>query len=194
MMIRRSSLPYSVFFLALVLAAGSAMAVPPNPNHNFCWNKCTPGVSCTTSCEGILGPTTCGAHNGAPANDLDSDGVANASDNCACVSNSNQANCDGDAFGDVCDSRNELWVFVTDLGACEWDSHVDWTEFDIDLYGTRRYQNLCTNSFCYDRYKITSGSCSYNLGCGSSAGDCCDCLFGNACYPSITCGSPACPF
>lgn len=198
MTLRTSCRPcFAVFFLTLVLLAGNALAAPPNPNYNFCWNKCQPGVSCTTSCDGLFGPTTCGAYNGAPANDLDSDGVANASDNCVCVANANQANCDGDASGDVCDSRNELWVLVSDLGACEWDSKVDFEglEYDLKLYGARRYRNVCNNAYCSDKYVIQNASCNFSLsGCGSSSGSCCQCSFEAWCTPTILCGSPDCPF
>jgi hypothetical protein len=39
----------------------------------------------------------------APSNDLDGDGVPNATDNCPTVANADQADEDGDALGDVCD-------------------------------------------------------------------------------------------
>ena len=44
---------------------------------------------------GLQGPLT---------NDIDGDGVANASDNCPSVSNADQADADGDGVGNVCDN------------------------------------------------------------------------------------------
>jgi polysaccharide lyase-like protein/thrombospondin type 3 repeat protein len=41
-----------------------------------------------------------------PPGDADGDGVPGASDNCPNVSNANQSNVDGDAFGDACDSQD----------------------------------------------------------------------------------------
>jgi hypothetical protein len=42
----------------------------------------------------------------APPVDTDGDGVPDGSDNCPQVANANQANCDGDAQGNACDSFN----------------------------------------------------------------------------------------
>jgi len=55
-----------------------------------------------TTCAGgqIVGPDgSC-----KPAEDLDGDGVADASDNCPAISNANQADADHDGVGDACDS------------------------------------------------------------------------------------------
>lgn len=203
-MLRFTTLP-GLLALCLLAFAGEASAQwcqsPEGPywcgDPDNCAGVCSdPTSDCTTSCEMFGGTqTTCGAYFGAPANDLDSDGVANGSDNCICTANSNQANCDGDAWGDSCDSANELWVFVTDLGRCDWDGDTHWNKFTVEQYGAKRYQNVCDGSFCSDRYLISEVDCHFSTGCGSSKGACCDCHYPFLwCSGGDDCGSPGCPF
>lgn len=88
-----------------------ALAACYSPSYRDC------EITCTTSCpsgfhcesgvcrqDGVNGP--CGPGDGGPdgpANDVDNDGVLNMDDNCPNDANTNQANEDGDPFGDVCD-------------------------------------------------------------------------------------------
>ena len=58
--------------------------------------------------------------------DSDSDGIVEATDNCPLISNPAQANLDGDAFGDVCDSDIDGDGFTVAQG--------DWNDFDNTLY------------------------------------------------------------
>ncbi|HEX7181545.1 MAG TPA: hypothetical protein VF756_06855 [Thermoanaerobaculia bacterium] len=162
----------------------------PNACEGICGE---PGATCDTPCEGFGGNwTTCGG--GGP--DYDGDGVANESDNCLCQANSSQADCDTDGWGDVCDPRNEKWVFVEDLGRCETDSDVHWNKFTIEQFAAKRYRNECDGSYCSDRYLISSASCNFSSsGCGTSAGACCNCHYPFSwCTGIATCGSPDCPF
>jgi hypothetical protein len=156
------------------------------------------GWSCTHACKDGTIWTNCGEWIGYPPNDLDDDGVANPSDNCLCDYNPNQADCDTDGSGDVCDSQNERWVFVQDLGRCDWDLHATWFEWDVQQIGAVRYRELCSGSFCSDRYVIDEQSCTFGFDyCGSTGLHCCECRFGtNNCggEGSGTCGSPNCPF
>jgi hypothetical protein len=83
---------------------------------------CPSGFSCVDTFCRAAGATTACAMGGAPGNDgaigdgttsmpdgescpgdLDCDGVPDGSDNCPTVANADQANEDGDRFGDVCD-------------------------------------------------------------------------------------------
>ncbi len=48
-------------------------------------------------------PADVGGGDDAPANDPDADGVVGAADNCPAIANADQANEDGDRFGDACD-------------------------------------------------------------------------------------------
>lgn len=79
--------------------------------------------------------------------DWDGDGVVDPSDNCPNTPNANQANCDGDAFGNVCDSFNANYQAVTpektcwtdkdqhSLGSFTFEHHVEWLERDMSSCG-----------------------------------------------------------
>jgi hypothetical protein len=157
------------------------------------------GWTCDTYCTTFGGSsTTCGQWAGNPANDLDSDGVANSSDNCLCTPNANQADCDQDSAGDACDNQNVKWVPIESLGWCEtdFDTKVWLMKFTIEKYGATRYQNLCGGATCVDKFLLISKSCDWSTtGCGTSASACCTCWFGfEGCTNLTSCGSPSCPF
>ena len=142
---------------------------------------------CTTPCEGYLGSTNCGGG----GNDLDGDGIANGSDNCVCQTNANQADCDTDGAGDACDARNEKWVFVQDLGYCDWDGDAHFGSMDIELYAADRYQNQCDGNYCSKKRLLQSGTC-YGF---MSSGSCCNSLYGSSiCSIDNQCGLPNCSF
>jgi hypothetical protein len=66
---------------------------PPTVDGPTCWEGCSQDYSwCLEDCI--------------PPPDSDGDGVPDNQDNCPQVANANQANCDGDAQGNACDSFN----------------------------------------------------------------------------------------
>ena len=58
--------------------------------------------------------------------DLDADGVLDGIDNCPRVANSDQANFESDAFGDVCDDDDDNDGIADDLDACP-QGEIGWT-------------------------------------------------------------------
>lgn len=166
-------------------------------NEDRCAVMCSTAF-CDETCQRADGSyTTCAQFRGFPANDYDGDGVSNAADNCLCTANTNQANCDGDAFGDACDAANVKWVFVQDIGRCAWDGDTHLGYFTVEQYASKKYKNVCTGTFCYDKYLLSSATCTFGSGCGSSEGSCCTCRYPLAGWCQQTafgCGSPACPF
>lgn len=111
-----ASLTFALTFAAVVavlLAVPAAAQGPPGlGSGNTCAEVCS--LSEPDTC--LLGCQTPGGQNmacwqwfGQLDPDLDDDGVANASDNCVCRANADQANCDGDPYGDVCDVDDTLW-------------------------------------------------------------------------------------
>ena len=192
----------------LLAAAVPACAVIINPDDpptkepkTFCSAQYCASASCDEPCQRIGGvATTCGEFLGAPANDLDRDGIQNSVDNCLCTANANQADCDGDHLGDVCDATNVKWVQVTDSGACGYrgGSHVGY--FDADLKGQRTWKNVCNNATCNTTYTIASAKCYWGSTGGSGYHECCDANFGSILMPTYPyqcvdrCSPYTCPF
>lgn len=74
------------------------------------------GAEIETNCPPNAPPCDCALKGTAQCADSDGDGVRNLNDNCPGVANADQANCDGDSWGDACD---DVSAFVT--------RHEDWT-------------------------------------------------------------------
>ena len=163
---------------------------------NSCLYLCgQPASNCTTACKFGGGWTTCGETQGLNAADYDSDGISTSNDNCPCTANANQANCDGDNYGDICDPKNEKWVLLQNLGRCDLDFDLHFDHRTVEQYGSKKYRNLCGGAICYDRYLLSDADCSYTSSCGSTNGDCCVCNYPfEWCIGGTSCPSPACPF
>ncbi|HKQ62042.1 MAG TPA: metallophosphoesterase, partial [Candidatus Polarisedimenticolaceae bacterium] len=110
-----------------------------------------------------------------PQDDADADGVCGNVDNCPTVSNPSQANADGDAFGDACDT-------------C--------TDTDGDGRGNPGYP---ANTCALDNCPTVSNPSQANAD-GDATGDACDICtdtdgdgFGNPGYSANTCATDNCP-
>lgn len=196
------SLMVTLAVLALLAARpAQAQGCPDDPwcDSTRCINICSdPYTMCQTTCTAGGRNTTCGAWDGNPANDLDGDGVANTSDNCVCIPNATQADCDNDGIGDACDAQNEKWALQRDLGQCDWDGDVHFGYITVEVWGALRYVNVCgTASSCNKKYRIRDDSCSSTYYCGWSSSACCDCNYPTQgwCTNDNNCGDvPDCPF
>lgn len=82
---------------ALTCAAGNTCPNGLECHDNYCRE---PGA--TSSCTGDGGPDMM-MIDGSPDEDTDDDGVKDDTDNCRAIPNTDQANEDGDPFGDACD-------------------------------------------------------------------------------------------
>jgi len=80
-----------------------------------------------------------------PDPDRDGDGILNNLDNCPRVANHDQADCDGDGVGDVCDSENARYVAVTPEQTCmtDKDDHVLFTTFEHHVEWLERDASSC---------------------------------------------------
>lgn len=89
---------------------------------------------------------------GCPDYDSDGDGVNNGSDNCPEVSNPNQADCDGDGKGDLCDSVNATWQTIIPEQTCmtDKDDHVVYITFEHHVEKKQRDVSNCNQP---DRWK-----------------------------------------
>lgn len=92
-------------------------------NYFACTRQCARGaVDPDCSCPEQLGDCTLAC----PGGDNDGDGVLNGADNCPTTANADQADCDSDGIGDVCDSQNARYEAVTGDRTC-------WTDKDTHL-------------------------------------------------------------
>lgn len=82
---------------------------------------------------------------GCPDYDSDGDGVNNGSDNCPEVSNPNQADCDGDGKGDLCDSVNATWQTIIAERTCmtDKDVHIGYVTFEHHVEKKQRDVSNC---------------------------------------------------
>jgi len=193
------------WLLAAAVSAGAVInpdGPTPREPGQFCSSEYCASASCDEPCRRVGGGgITCAEFLGSPANDLDRDGIQNSVDNCLCTANANQADCDGDHLGDVCDATNVKWVQVTDSGACGWrgGSHVGY--FDADLKGQRTWKNVCNNATCNATYTIDSARCYWGSTGGTGKIECCDANFGLILTPNTyphqcvdSCAPYTCPF
>lgn len=111
------------------------------------------------TCSGPTSYTTCLQYNGVCNRDGDADGVDWVVDNCRSNYNPNQANCDGDSQGDVCDSLNGNFVATGNKIACASDLDYHSTHKTGEVKYQQRYVDTSScnaadrwNHFTYDAY------------------------------------------
>jgi hypothetical protein len=125
-----------------------------------------------------------------PDLDVDGDGIDNDVDSCPQTYNPNQADCDGDGTGDVCDSLNAVYQVVISEKTCMTDKdnhtvyftfehHVERLERDVSSCGAPdrwvrrvRMDNDCFNISDYDccwglRTSIAAVGDSWTYWCSS---------------------------
>lgn len=115
----------------MMLAVGPAEALP-----TYCDDECDFQSCCQQACTdpATFEIITCQQWGTCKYSDVDCDGLTDPNDNCDTVSNYDQADCDADGAGDVCDSENATyeysgarvcriqgWSFYDGSG---WDSEV----------------------------------------------------------------------
>lgn len=195
---RRILLVLTLAVIALPFAA-RAQEGPPGGDrlYELCANRCYGGsVPCTTQCRQYASVwTTCGVYWGNPANDLDSDGVPNASDNCTCTANSNQANCDGDGQGDACDGFDNSWTLIqVGVDTCHMDVDDHFGYETMEIYFADTYQSSCTGATCKKKKLVHDFNCypDVTLSCCNNNWNWVDC--NGFPWSSDLCGTPRCNF
>jgi hypothetical protein len=162
---------------AAVLVTATAIFLSPlalTPAYADCSTACNQSYNeCRTSCGGNCDQLCLDDLNSCMSYcqyaDSDSDGINDPYDNCPDTANSNQANCDGDAAGDACDSQDNSWTRIsigTTMCAVDEGSKPLGKEIKISYQDT--WQSSCTSSTCYKKvgkytYTCTWGSEASNL-------------------------------
>jgi len=141
--------------------------------------------------------------------DTDNDGVTDPNDNCPDAYNPNQADCDNDHRGDVCDTQDNSWVLLT-IGSskCAVDEGTKPKGKEVKISYQDTYRSACTGVTCYKKRGISTLLCSW----GSESSDTYHCCRQKQCNlpntPSFNsfpcpdcdgawgdnCGNPRCPF
>ena len=169
--------------LAIALGSATSAAAAPSPS-DYCSSKCTL-ATCNQGCydQFIRQGTTCGQYlsNFPVPRDIDGDGVV--ADNCPCVANADQANCDADAYGDACDPL--VGVYVADAAytriACYADEDIlafpprtkaevrlETRYVDTSACRPPRYDHVWLDKTCYHSPCINCSLPNYE------PGKCCD--------------------
>lgn len=83
--------------------------------------------------------------------DIDGDGIDNQYDNCPQTYNPNQADCDGDGIGDVCDGLNAIYQTVIAEKTCmtDKDDHLTYITFE---HHVEKYQQDTSSCGAPDRW------------------------------------------
>lgn len=127
--------------------------------------------------------------------DGDHDGIPDSTDNCPNVANANQANADGDSFGDVCDAcPNDPLNDVDHDGVCgnmdNCPTVANANQLDSDGDGLGDACDLCFAA-CDDGNVCTTDSCNPSVGCVHT-NNTASCDDGNACTTNDTCSNGTC--
>jgi hypothetical protein len=107
----------------------------------------------------ICYPSSCGGYCG-PYDDYDCDGVYNAIDNCTDDPNHNQADCDGDGVGDVCDV-NGIFQPTGPIKTCmaDKDDHIVYITFEHHVEQRLVDVSSCNSPDRWNRWVRSSADC-----------------------------------
>lgn len=127
-----------------LLAAAPADAKPQVCDFQCTYSTCA-SISCTDPSTGQV--ITCQTWGVYDYSDPDCDGLDNPQDNCDYVANSNQADCDGDGTGDVCDSENANYQYVSSSARiCYIDGYNfydgDWDNSQVYAFWEAKYVDV----------------------------------------------------
>jgi hypothetical protein len=111
-----------------------------------CSQMCRPSTVCSQTCEDGGMVITCGDF-GICNLDYDGDGVPDSSDNCPYNANANQADCDNDGTGDVCDPEDGTFYLTSTNGPCFIRSRLHFGYYEQNRYweGLYRDSSACNS-------------------------------------------------
>jgi hypothetical protein len=106
--------------------------------------------------------------------DSDGDGTVDGTDNCPANYNPDQADCDGDTLGNVCDAQNATYV-AGPVQTCmtDKDEHILWITFEHKVESLVQDVSACGAPSYWQRWiRAKTGPCEFG-GAGSSDEGCC---------------------
>lgn len=166
----RSFTRFLMASLVLFTSAGAARAI------GYCYDLCGSNAYCGQSCLDDYDQfTTCESY-GQCNPDIDGDGVLWNVDNCPGTYNPGQENCDGDSFGNFCDSENGTYQLVSGSNQkCQivGRTHVVYSDVQVRYNATYRDVSACGSP---DKCSATTGP--QHTCWGMSAWDCCVANYG----------------
>jgi hypothetical protein len=171
----RGKLGFAAFALALGLVTVPAAA---QFVEDDCSIACTFQSDCNTPCQDNGQWMTCGFQ-GICNSDPDADGV-HWNDNCPYHYNPNQANCDGDSQGDVCDAEDSNYQQVTQNQPCYIVDRGHFGYRDQRLFEEAYFvdQSSCGKPAQWRNVRETVKNCYWSpWGPPNNPIDCCDHLW-----------------
>jgi hypothetical protein len=167
----------SMSILVAAFCAGCAIAADPEPDVDVATSSTTVGP-CADACRGDFSlcnidcPNCPGCRrqlNACLARcdsvDSDGDGRLDGSDNCPGNYNPDQANCDGDSLGNVCDSLNASYIVTVPERTCmiDKDEHVISKTFEHWVERMEHDVSACGAPDRWIRRIRQSEDCSFNV-------------------------------
>jgi thrombospondin type 3 repeat protein len=189
----RSAILVSSLTVFLSLFSFNAAHADCGASCNISFNECK--TSCGGNCDQLCLDDFNSCMNYCQYADTDGDGVNDPVDNCPDNANADQADCDADGIGDVCDSQNGTWT-LTSLGTqkCELNTKTVWNGTRLRIYHHGVYQNSCTGQTC-NRGELSQ---EFVCGWGSNLLACCQSHAGvfecGGAWNTYECGTPRCTF
>jgi hypothetical protein len=140
-----------------VTKAGDPCVLACTQAWRQCYAGCRGSDPCMVRCDRDW--TDCEA--GCPNGDVDNDSVVNQSDNCVYDYNPNQADCDGDGLGNVCDSLNAHYVYQGGPDTCwtDKDSHIIYFTFEHHIERRQHDTSSCGAPDIYDHWIGDDANC-----------------------------------
>jgi hypothetical protein len=123
--------------------------------------------------------------------DHDGDGVPDTTDNCLVAYNPDQADCDGDRSGDVCDSLDAVYVRSAEQTCMtDKDDHVATFSFEHHVESVDRDSSSCGAPDVWHRRIRDEATCTFTI----DDEDCCRLLTGSlsatGAFADVWCQSP----
>jgi hypothetical protein len=174
--------------LALVPERASAVeGILPVCSTSRCFNE-----KCGNDCRYGTGDISClewyTVYRGA---DGDYDGTPYPSDNCPCAANSDQANCDGDSKGDVCDTINGNFVIDPNQNnePCKTHISLHWNGYRVDVTLETKYTDIssCGRGVLYNHNYTQAEGCVGFMSESELKLSCCKGAVPGTAYDSLMC-------